>query len=88
MSVPSYQSADAIVRQRSFLLQSPLAGWAHRLSSAWKPTLARMLIARTEINNLPRHGALRDVPRLAVAEVLDAPGAVGAALIPLFETVL
>jgi predicted NBD/HSP70 family sugar kinase len=51
-------------------------------------SLARMLIERTEINNLPRHGALRDVPRLAVAEVLDAPGAVGAALIPLFETVL
>lgn len=51
-------------------------------------SLARMLIERTQINNLPRHGALRDVPRLAVAEVLDAPGAVGAALIPLFETVL
>lgn len=51
-------------------------------------SLARMLIERTEINNLPRHGALRDVPKLAVAEVIDAPGAIGAALIPLFETVL
>ncbi|MFS8144120.1 ROK family transcriptional regulator [Rhizobium sp. R635] len=51
-------------------------------------SLARMLIERTEFNNLPRHGALRDVPRLAVAEVIDAPGAIGAALIPLFETVL
>ncbi|MGV1759620.1 ROK family transcriptional regulator [Rhizobium sp. A22-96] len=50
--------------------------------------LAGMLIKRTEINNLPRHGALRDVPRLAAAEVIDAPGAIGAALIPLFETVL
>jgi predicted NBD/HSP70 family sugar kinase len=51
-------------------------------------SLAGMLIERTEINNLPRHGALRDVPRLAAAEVIDAPGAIGAALIPLFETVL
>ena len=51
-------------------------------------SLARMLIERTEFNNLPRHGALRDVPRLAVAEVIDAPGAIGAALIPLVETVL
>jgi len=51
-------------------------------------SLARMLIERTEINNLPRHGALRDVPRLDVAEIIDAPGAIGAALIPLFETVL
>jgi predicted NBD/HSP70 family sugar kinase len=52
------------------------------------PSLAKMLIERTEINNLPRHGVLRDEPRLAVAEVLDAPGAIGAALIPLFETIL
>ncbi|MGY5812285.1 ROK family transcriptional regulator [Rhizobium sp. LEGMi198b] len=51
-------------------------------------SLARMLIERTEFNNLPRHGVLRDVPRLAVAQVIDAPGAIGAALIPLFETVL
>ncbi len=51
-------------------------------------SLARMLIERTEFNNLPRHGVLRDVPRLAVAEIIDAPGAIGAALIPLFETVL
>jgi predicted NBD/HSP70 family sugar kinase len=49
---------------------------------------ARMLVERTEINNLPRHGAFRDVPRLDVAELIDAPGAIGAALIPLFETVL
>jgi hypothetical protein len=47
-----------------------------------------MLIERTEFNNLPRHGVLRDVPRLAVAQIIDAPGAIGAALIPLFETVL
>ena len=32
-------------------------------------------------------GALRDAPTLAVAEVTDA-GAIGAALIPLFEIVL
>ncbi|AXA42743.1 ROK family transcriptional regulator [Rhizobium leguminosarum] len=51
-------------------------------------SLARMLIERTEFNNLPRHGVLRDVPRLAVAQITDAPGAIGAALIPLFETVL
>ncbi|MBY5892282.1 ROK family transcriptional regulator [Rhizobium ruizarguesonis] len=51
-------------------------------------SLARMLIERTEFNNLPRHGVLRDVPRLAVAQIIDAPGAIGAALIPLFETVL
>ncbi|ABC94180.1 probable transcriptional regulator protein, ROK family (plasmid) [Rhizobium etli CFN 42] len=51
-------------------------------------SLARMLIERTEFNNLPRHGALRDVPGLAVANIIDAPGAIGAALIPLFETVL
>ncbi|ARO27801.1 ROK family transcriptional regulator protein (plasmid) [Rhizobium sp. TAL182] len=51
-------------------------------------SLARMLIERTEFNNLPRHGALRDVPGLAVAKIIDAPGAIGAALIPLFETVL
>ncbi|EJZ22506.1 ROK family transcriptional regulator [Rhizobium sp. Pop5] len=51
-------------------------------------SLANMLIERTEFNNLPRHGVLRDVPRLAVAQVADAPGAIGAALIPLFETVL
>ncbi|RFB84268.1 sugar kinase [Rhizobium leguminosarum bv. trifolii] len=52
------------------------------------PSLARMLIERTEFNNLPRHGVLRDVPSLAVAQIIDAPGAIGAALIPLFETVL
>ncbi|WP_028754250.1 ROK family transcriptional regulator [Rhizobium leucaenae] len=51
-------------------------------------SLAGMLIERTEFNNLPRHGVLRDVPSLAVAQVVDAPGAIGAALIPLFETVL
>ncbi|MGO7184251.1 ROK family transcriptional regulator [Rhizobium brockwellii] len=51
-------------------------------------SLARMLIERTEFNNLPRHGVLRDVPRLAVAQITDGPGAIGAALIPLFETVL
>ncbi|MBX5199870.1 ROK family transcriptional regulator [Rhizobium sp. NZLR1] len=51
-------------------------------------SLARMLIERTEFNNLPRHGVLRDVPSLAVAQIIDAPGAIGAALIPLFETVL
>jgi predicted NBD/HSP70 family sugar kinase len=51
-------------------------------------SLARMLIERTEFNNLPRHGVLRDVPRLDVAQIIDAPGAIGAALIPLFETVL
>ena len=51
-------------------------------------SLAEMLIERTEINNLPRRGARRDTPTLAVAEVTDAPGAIGAALIPLFETVL
>ncbi|TCA36159.1 ROK family transcriptional regulator [Rhizobium leguminosarum bv. viciae] len=51
-------------------------------------SLARMLIERTEFNNLPRHGVLRDVPRLAVAQIIDGPGAIGAALIPLFETVL
>ncbi|RUM25865.1 ROK family transcriptional regulator [Rhizobium vallis] len=51
-------------------------------------SLAEMLIERTEFNNLPRHGVLRDVPRLAVGRVVDAPGAIGAALIPLFETVL
>ncbi|MDK4734815.1 ROK family transcriptional regulator [Rhizobium sp. CNPSo 3490] len=51
-------------------------------------SLARMLIERTEFNNLPRHGALRDIPQLAVAQIIDAPGAIGAALIPLFETVL
>ncbi|AYG68504.1 MULTISPECIES: ROK family transcriptional regulator [unclassified Rhizobium] len=50
--------------------------------------LARMMIERTEINNLPRHGALRDVPKLSVAEMIDSPGAIGAALVPLFETVL
>ncbi|MGO7984039.1 ROK family transcriptional regulator, partial [Rhizobium johnstonii] len=43
---------------------------------------------RTDFNNLPRHGVLRDVPRLAVAQITYAPGAIGAALIPLFETVL
>ncbi|MGO7897445.1 ROK family transcriptional regulator [Rhizobium ruizarguesonis] len=51
-------------------------------------SLARMLIERTDFNNLPRHGVLRDVPKLAVAQIIDAPGAIGAALIPLFETVL
>ncbi|NEK33133.1 ROK family transcriptional regulator [Rhizobium leguminosarum] len=51
-------------------------------------SLARMLIERTDFNNLPRHGVLRDVPRLAVGQIIDAPGAIGAALIPLFETVL
>ncbi|RUM12923.1 ROK family transcriptional regulator [Rhizobium fabae] len=51
-------------------------------------SLARMLIERTEFNNLPRHGVLRDVPGLTVAQIVDAPGAIGAALIPLFETVL
>ncbi|MGZ2410434.1 ROK family transcriptional regulator [Rhizobium ruizarguesonis] len=51
-------------------------------------SLARMLIERTDFNNLPRHGVLRDVPRLAVAQIIDGPGAIGAALIPLFETVL
>ncbi|PDT02824.1 sugar kinase [Rhizobium chutanense] len=58
------------------------------LGGGFPHSLARMLIDRTEFNNLPRHGVLRDVPSLAVAEVVDAPGAIGAALIPLFETVL
>jgi predicted NBD/HSP70 family sugar kinase len=51
-------------------------------------SLAQMFIERTEINNLPRHGVLRDVPRLSVAKITKAAAAVGAALIPLLETVL
>lgn len=43
---------------------------------------------RPEINNLPWHGALRDMPRLAVAQMIDSPAAIGAALVPLFETAL
>ncbi|MBB4292532.1 putative NBD/HSP70 family sugar kinase [Rhizobium leguminosarum] len=58
------------------------------LGGGFPHSLARMLMERTEFNNLPRHGVLRDVPSLAVAEVVDAPGAIGAAMIPLFETVL
>ncbi|MBA8821569.1 sugar kinase [Ochrobactrum sp. P6BS-III] len=51
-------------------------------------TLARMLIERTLFNNMPRHGVPRSNPRLVVAEVTEAPSALGAALLPLLETVL
>lgn len=47
-----------------------------------------MLIERTVSHARPRHGVPRRTPRLAVAQVAEAPSAIGAALLPLFETVL
>lgn len=50
--------------------------------------LARMLIERTVFHSRPRHGMPRRTPQLAIAEVTEEPAAVGAALLPLLETVL
>ena len=50
--------------------------------------LGRMLIERTVFNATPRHGVARRTPKLTVAGVTEAPGAIGAALLPLLATVL
>lgn len=50
--------------------------------------LAQMLIERTTFHSRPRRGIPRQTPRLVVAAVTDGPSAIGAALLPLFETVL
>lgn len=52
------------------------------------PSLARLLVERTVFFNTPRHGARRPDPKLAVAQLTDSPSAIGAALLPLLETVL
>ncbi|MCG8273939.1 ROK family protein [Aquamicrobium sp. NLF2-7] len=52
------------------------------------PVLGRMLIERTVFHSRPRHGMPRRTPQLTVAEVTEEPSAIGAALLPLLETVL